>query len=82
MAKDKNSIYIVKVNFSKFVAFKGIIRKILNMVADHIEGPRHICLFEILFSCQCPLLIMNSKSPSLMGHWHEKLFQISIWGDA
>jgi hypothetical protein len=30
-AKDKISIYIVKGNFKKIVAFKGTIRKFLNM---------------------------------------------------
>jgi hypothetical protein len=34
-AKDKNSIYIVNVNFSKIVAFKGTIRKFLSVVAAH-----------------------------------------------
>jgi hypothetical protein len=48
-ANYKNSIYIVNVNFSKIVAFKGMIRKCLNMVAVHIEGLRHpsICLHFI-----------------------------------
>jgi hypothetical protein len=56
VAKDKISIYIVKVNFSKIVDFKGMIRKFLIMVAVYIKGPwhSHICLFETLFSCQCP----------------------------
>jgi hypothetical protein len=31
----------VKGNFSKIVDFKGTIRKMLNMVAAHIEGLRH-----------------------------------------
>jgi hypothetical protein len=33
-----NSIHIVSVNFSKIVAYKGTIRKYLNVVAAHIEG--------------------------------------------
>jgi hypothetical protein len=33
------SINIVTVNFKKIVAFKGMIRKLLNMVAVHIESP-------------------------------------------
>jgi hypothetical protein len=38
------------------IAFKEMSRKFLNMVAAHIEGLRHppICLFDTLFSCQCP----------------------------
>jgi hypothetical protein len=45
----------VKWNISKIVAFKGMIRKFLNMVAGHKEGQRHLpkCLFDKLFSCQC-----------------------------
>jgi hypothetical protein len=30
---DKISIYVVKMNFSNIVSFKGVIRKILNMAA-------------------------------------------------
>jgi hypothetical protein len=41
VAREKISIYIVKVNFSKIVTLKGTIRKFLNMVAVHIERPRH-----------------------------------------
>jgi hypothetical protein len=40
VAKDKISIYIVKANFSKIVAFRGTIRKFSNMLAVHIEGSR------------------------------------------
>jgi hypothetical protein len=40
-AEDEISIYIVKVNFGKIVAFKGMIRKLFNVVAVHIEGLRH-----------------------------------------
>jgi hypothetical protein len=55
-AKDDFSIDKVKVNFWKITSFKGMIRKFLNMVAVHIEGIRHplICLFDTLFSIQCP----------------------------
>jgi hypothetical protein len=38
VAKGKISIYIVKVNFPKIVAFKGTFIKYLNIVAGHIEG--------------------------------------------
>jgi hypothetical protein len=38
VARGKFSIYIVKVNFSKVVAFTGTIRKFLNTLAVHIEG--------------------------------------------
>jgi hypothetical protein len=43
-------------NFSKIVAFKGTIRKFLNIVAVHIEGLRHpaICLFDTLFGVNVP----------------------------
>jgi hypothetical protein len=34
----KISIYIVNVNFSKIVAFKGTMRKFLYVVAENIEG--------------------------------------------
>jgi hypothetical protein len=58
VAKSKILIYIVKVIFffSKVVAFKGTIRKFLNMVAVHIEGPSHppICLFITPLLCHCP----------------------------
>jgi hypothetical protein len=52
---------VVKVNFWKIIAFNGMIRTFLNMVAVHIESQRHplLCLFGILFSCQCPF---NSRS--------------------
>jgi hypothetical protein len=39
-AKFNIPIHIVNVNFSKIVAFKGTIRKVLNVVAAHIEGLR------------------------------------------
>jgi hypothetical protein len=39
--KGKISIYIVKENFLKIVAFKGLIRQFLNMVAAHIEVLMH-----------------------------------------
>jgi hypothetical protein len=57
VAKIKILLYIVKVIFSKNLAFKGTIRIFLNMLAVHIEGPRHpiICLFSTLYSCHCPL---------------------------
>jgi hypothetical protein len=55
-AKDKNSFYLLKGNFPKIVAFKGAIRKFLNILVAHIEGLRNpsTCLFDKLFSCQCP----------------------------
>jgi hypothetical protein len=37
-AKDK-FFYIVNVNFSKIVGFKGTIRTFLNVVAAHTEDP-------------------------------------------
>jgi hypothetical protein len=55
VARDKILIYIVKGNVSIIVAFKGKIRNFLNMVAVHIEGPRHppICLFGTLVLGHC-----------------------------
>jgi hypothetical protein len=41
VAIDKISIHIVNVNFPKIVAFKGAIRKFINVVAAHIEGLRY-----------------------------------------
>jgi hypothetical protein len=57
VTKDKISIYIVKVNFSKIVASKGTTKFFKNMVAAHIEGsrPPPICLFETLFRVRVPL---------------------------
>jgi hypothetical protein len=45
VAKSKILIYIAKAILSKIVA--KIIRKFSNIIAVHIEGPRHplICLF-------------------------------------
>jgi hypothetical protein len=62
-AKDLIYFYLVNVNFSKIVAFKGTIRIFLNMVAVHIEGLKHppICLFDTLFSFQCPFNWFNFK---------------------
>jgi hypothetical protein len=34
--KKKISIYVVNMNFSKFITFQGIIQKILNRSAAHI----------------------------------------------
>jgi hypothetical protein len=47
VAKNNISIYIVKGNFSKVVAFKEAIRKFLNMVAAHIEGLRYPSILPI-----------------------------------
>jgi hypothetical protein len=57
-AKDKIS-YSCEWEFSKIVAFKSTIRKFLNVVAAHIRGLKFpfICLFDTLFSCQCPFKI-------------------------
>jgi hypothetical protein len=47
-AKDKISFHV---NFKKIITFKGTIRKILDVLAEHIECLRYppICLFETLF---------------------------------
>jgi hypothetical protein len=59
VAKNKISIYVMKANFLKIVAFKGTSRKFLNIVpvAFYIEGSRYlpICLFETPFS---PVLVL------------------------
>jgi hypothetical protein len=49
-------IYIAKANFWKIVAFKGMNIFKYSMVAVQIEGLRIplICLFDTLFSWQCP----------------------------
>jgi hypothetical protein len=46
-------------NFVKIIAFEGMIRKILNMGAAYVKGLRNppTCLFDTLFSCQCPFKI-------------------------
>jgi hypothetical protein len=62
-SEDEILTYIVKVNFWKIVAFKGMIRKFLNMVAVHIEGMRHpllVCLFDAPFSCQSPYKLIKT----------------------
>jgi hypothetical protein len=66
--KEKNSIFVVNMNFSKFITFQGIIQKILNGSAAHIWGPRHppICLSDTFFSWQCPFTCQNWKSGSYL----------------
>jgi hypothetical protein len=73
VAKGEVLIYIVKVNFSNIVAFEGTIRKYLNMVTVHIGDPMHhpICLFDILFSFQCPF-----KGNKLQTEQAQKLSQL------
>jgi hypothetical protein len=53
----------VKENFAKLVAFKGMIRKILNMVAAHIEVLMHppTCFFDPLFCVNVPLTFLYTK---------------------
>jgi hypothetical protein len=51
--------------FLKIRRFKVTIRKFLNMVAIHSYGrlkASHICLFETLFSCQCPFEVLECKT--------------------
>jgi hypothetical protein len=57
-AKDKISIYLVNVSFSTILAFKGTIRKFLNVVAAHIEGQRYppYAYFTHFFLGQCPFI--------------------------
>jgi hypothetical protein len=62
VAKGKISIYTVNVNFSNIVAFKGMIRKFSNMVADHTEWLSHPPIFDT-FSCQhVPLNNVNTSN--------------------
>jgi hypothetical protein len=58
VAKGKVLIYLVN---SKIVAYKGTIRKFLNIVAVHLVDPIQspICFFGIFFSCQCPINSLN-----------------------
>jgi hypothetical protein len=55
-ATGKKDFDIDRTMLLKIVAFKWTIRTFLYIVAAHIEGLRQplICLFETLFSCQCP----------------------------
>jgi hypothetical protein len=48
-AKDKISFYIVNVNFTKIVAFKGTIRIFLNVVTVHIQSIRHPTPYIIIW---------------------------------
>jgi hypothetical protein len=41
------------------IAFKEMSRKFINMVALHMESIPLICLFDKLFSCQCPFKVLN-----------------------
>jgi hypothetical protein len=54
--KREEDFYIEKTMLLKIVAFKPTISKFLKMLEVHNEGKRHplICLFNTLFSCQCP----------------------------
>jgi hypothetical protein len=45
----------VKANFFKIVAFKGTIRKFVNMVAAHIEGSWHPAYLKHYFHVSVPL---------------------------
>jgi hypothetical protein len=47
--KGYNFFKIVNVNFSTIVAFKGTIRKILNVVAAHTEGLRYMLILHMFF---------------------------------
>jgi hypothetical protein len=55
-AKDKISIYVVNMTFSKILTFKGMIRQILSRSAGHVWVLRHvtICLVDKFISCQYP----------------------------
>jgi hypothetical protein len=74
----------------KILSFKRRIRKILIMLAAHIEGLRHPpkCLFQILFSFQCPFKLWKVcyfnfflfLAYSLQDPWRLKIWQRSfIW---
>jgi hypothetical protein len=58
VAKDKIFYDIEKAAFPNIVAFKGTIRKCLNLVAVNIEGSMHppICLFQTLFLVSVPVI--------------------------
>jgi hypothetical protein len=77
------SIYIVKLNFSKIVAYNGTISKFLNMVAVHIECQWHLphMLIWHIFSCHC-LFEDNEQDLIYFTSWHIFLliWPKTLWG--
>jgi hypothetical protein len=81
VALDKISIYIVKVNFSKFVAFFKDDQKFFKMVAVHIEGPMHspIFLFDALFSWYFSFKYCIISLIYFSWEWPLKCYKMSPW---